>query len=410
MTALASATVSQGRDELFDLDAVLTELREKFAETAAYYDAAGTIPVDNLNALHAKGLLALTIAEDRGGMGAGLATSAKVIREIARGEPSTALILAMQCMSHSGIEGLEGWPKNLRHQLEQDAIIHGALVNALRVEPELGTPARGGLPATLAERKRDGWVITGRKIFSTGSHALKYMLVWAKTDDDQPLVGYFLVPANCPGIRIEETWNHIGMRATASHDIIFEKVKISPDHVMDIRQPVDWQVASGRQTAWIAGLLGSLYDGVAQSARDWFIHYAHGRSPSNLGAALSTLPRFQDLVGRIDALLLANHILLRELCESTDDGVPPVATDAFLVKFLVTKNAIEAVSMALEAIGNPGLTKNNELERHYRNVLCSQAHAPQNDTILIAAGKAAFDAAAQKKRTPRPPRFSGSPI
>ena len=393
-----------------DLDTVLAALREKFSETAAHYDAAALVPIDNFAALQANGLLALAIPEDRGGMGASLAVCAKVIREIARGEPSTALILAMQYMSHSGTEGLERWPDHIRRKVEQDAIDHGALANALRVEPELGTPARGGLPATLAERKKDGWVITGRKIFSTGSHVLKYMLVWARTDDDQPLVGYFLVPSESAGVAIEETWNHLGMRATASHDVIFEKVKISRDHAVDIRQPSEWQIASDRQTAWVAALLGSLYDGIAQSARDWFIHFAQTRKPSNLGAALSTLPRFQDLVGRIDALLLVNHTLLNSICHRTDSGAPPVATDGFLVKYLVTKNAIDAVSIALEAIGNPGLTKHNDIERHYRNVLCSRAHAPQNDTILMAAGRAAFDAAAQRMYTPKPPRFSGSPI
>ncbi|MBZ9764961.1 acyl-CoA/acyl-ACP dehydrogenase [Mesorhizobium sp. CA8] len=392
------------------LDRSLAELREKFSKTAAHYDATGTVPAENFEALREKGLLALTIPVDRGGMGGELATAAKVIREIAQGEPSTALILAMQYMSLSGMDGLDRWPKHIRLMLEQSAISHGALANALRVEPELGTPSRGGLPATLAERTGDGWVITGRKVFSTGSHVLNYMLVWARTDDDRPLVGYFLVPRDEPGVRIEESWNHLGMRATASHDVVLEKVKIPLDRAVDIRQPTDWQIANDRQSAWMAVLLGVLYDGIAQSARDWFIHFAQTRTPSNLGAALSTLPRFQDLVGRIDALLLANRSLLKTVCESTDNGTPPPTTDALLMKYLVTKNAIEAVSTALESIGNPGLTRHNELERHYRNVLCSRAHAPQNDSILIAAGRSAFEAAAQKVNVPKPPRLSGSPI
>lgn len=397
-------------NKMSDLDSTLATLREQFRETAAHFDAEGTVPVENFAALHAEGLLALAIPEERGGRGAGLATTAKVIREIARGEPSTALITAMQYMSHSGMDGLDRWPDHIRRTLEQDAILNGALANALRVEPELGTPARGGLPATTAKRDADGWTITGRKTFSTGSHILKYMLVWAKTNDEEPLVGYFLVPSDAARVSIEETWDHLGMRATASHDVVFDEVKISHDHAVDIRAPSDWQVASDRQTAWISGLLGSLYDGVAQSARDWFVHFAQTRTPSNLGAPLSTLPRFQDLVGRIDALLLSNRALLAGLCQSMDAGSPPAATEGFLVKYLVTKNAIEAVSTAVEAIGNPGLTRHNEIERHYRNVLCSRAHAPQNDTILMVAGKAAFAVSAQMSSTPKSAHFSGSPI
>lgn len=46
-----------------------------------------------------------------------------------------------------------------------EAALRPALVNALRVEPELGTPARGGLPATAASPDGDGWLLTGHKIF-----------------------------------------------------------------------------------------------------------------------------------------------------------------------------------------------------------------------------------------------------
>ena len=49
-----------------------------------------------------------------------------------------------------------------------------------------------------------------------------------------------------------------------------------------------------------------------------------------------------------------------------------------------------AVELAIEASGNPGLSRHNPLQRHYRDVLCSRIHSPQTDTILIAAGRAAL--------------------
>mgnify|MGYP001809627859 FL=1 len=56
----------------------------------------------------------------------------------------------------------------------------------------------------------------------------------------------------------------------------------------------------------------------------------------------------------------------------------------------MTNNAIAAVSKAVEITGNPGLTRDNPLERHYRDVLCARVHAPQNDMILTTAGRAAL--------------------
>jgi len=55
-----------------------------------------------------------------------------------------------------------------------------------------------------------------------------------------------------------------------------------------------------------------------------------------------------------------------------------------------TGNAIRAVEIGLELTGNPGLTRSNPLERHYRDALCSRIHSPQNDTILTAGGRAAL--------------------
>ena len=60
----------------------------------------------------------------------------------------------------------------------------------------------------------------------------------------------------------------------------------------------------------------------------------------------------------------------------------------------MTANAIRAVELALQLTGNHGLARQNPLERHYRDVLCSRIHTPQNDAILVAAGKAALGSAA----------------
>ncbi|MNN65235.1 hypothetical protein D3C81_1807210 [compost metagenome] len=49
------------------------------------------------------------------------------------------------------------------------------------------------------------------------------------------------------------------------------------------------------------------------------------------------------------------------------------------------------VELALEVSGNPGLSRGNALERHYRNVLCSRIHTPQSDAVLIKAGRAALN-------------------
>jgi alkylation response protein AidB-like acyl-CoA dehydrogenase len=363
-------------------------LAAEFAATAAEYDATGAFPRENFRRLHEAGLLALTAPVAFGGRGAGLADAAAVIGEIARGEPATALILIMQYINLAALPG-ERWPPHVAQHVLIEAATKGALINALRVEPELGTPLRGGLPATVARRTAEGWSIKGRKIYSTGVVGLTWGLVWARTDESEPRVGLFLTAINARGVRIEETWSPLGMRATASHDAIFDDVEVPFDHAVDLRAPADWMDRDPQQSVWMSVLLGSLYNGVARAARDWLLKFLNERRPANLGAALATVPRIQQAVGEIEELLTVNARLLRSAANDADAGETP-GGESSLLKVAVTENAIAAVDKALKLTGNHGVSRHNPLERHHRDVLCARIHSPQEDIVRVAAGRAAL--------------------
>lgn len=371
------------------LGEIARTLAAEFSATAGHYDATGAFPHGNFRRLHEAGLLALTAPTAHGGRGAGLADAAAVVGEIARGEPSTALILTMQYINLAVLPG-KRWPGPIAQRVLSDAATKGALINALRVEADLGTPLRGGLPATTARRTGDGWSITGRKIYSTGVAGLSWWLVWARTDESEPRVGLFLVPADAQGLSIEETWNPLGMRATASHDAILNEAWVPLDHAVDVRAPADWGARDAEQSVWMAVLIGALYDGVARAARDWLLAFLHERKPANLGAALATVPRLQQAVGEIEELLFVNARLLRSAARDADAGEPPSPGESNLLKLAVTENAISSVEKALKLSGNHGISRHNSLERHHRNVLCARIHSPQEDMVRTAAGRAAL--------------------
>lgn len=368
-------------------DAWLDTLTADFAATAAELDAGPRFPHDNLARLRRADLLALTVPRALGGHEATLPQALKVVRAVARGEPSTALILVMQYLYHVRLQANPNWPDWLKEAIARDAVERGALINSLRVEPELGSPSRGGLPATVGRLDGGHWVLNGRKLYSTGSPGLTWFAVWGRTDEATPRVGTWLVHRDMPGIRFGEPWNHLGMRATGSHEVIFENVRVPVEHAVDLQAPGLTTGMDPVTTVWTNVLLPAIYDGVARAARDWFVQWAANRVPSGLSAPLSTLPHFQQTVGQIDALLFHNRVLLDAGASGRID-----AAEAPTIKYLVSRDAIRAVELALEASSNPGLSRNNPLERHYRDVLCARIHTPQNDTVLGNLGRAAFAA------------------
>ena len=354
-------------------------------------DQSGAFPHDHIAALHAAGILGLTAPLAFGGQGAGLALAGDVIAAIGHSDPSTALVVAMHFINLATL-GQEGskWPDDRLAQVLHSGARQGALINALRVEPDLGTPLRGGLPATIARQSGDGWRLSGRKIYSTGSEGLAWAIVWARTDEAIPRVGQFLVPMSAQGITINRSWDSLGLRSSASHEVVFEDVSLPADAGVDIRLPDQWQGRADTPSAWGNVLIAALYTGVAEAARDWTIGFLKDRVPANLGQPLASLPRQQEAIGRIEALIGVNRRLIRSLALEVDAGQVPSGAVSGIVKLTATENAITAVESCLKLAGNHAISRRNPLERHLRDVLCGRIHSPQEDTILIQAGRAAL--------------------
>ncbi|GBQ20273.1 acyl-CoA dehydrogenase [Acetobacter estunensis NRIC 0472] len=366
------------------------DLVRQFALRAAEHDRRGEIGFDNLEDLRKAGFLSLAVPRNRGGGGITLRQIAKIVARVALGDPSTALILAMQYLQTAGIVASATWPDDVRGEVLDSIVRSGALVNALRVEPELGTPARGGIPATRVRREGGRWLLSGRKIFSTGSSALHWGVVWGATEEDVPRIGQILVPLNSPGVRIEKSWHQLGMRATGSDTIVFEDVEIPERYLINFHDSRSNPETPALAT-WHTVVVPALYDAVARAAREWLVGFLEGRVPTALGRPLSTLPRFHAVLGEIDGLLLTNEALLDRALTKVEDGTITLV-EAGQIKRLVTENAIASVARAVEVTGNPGLSQNNPLERHYRNVLCGRIHTPQADAVLEGAGRSAFEA------------------
>jgi len=365
-------------------DGALRALSRTFAADAARVDREARFPATNVARLREAGLLGLTVPERYGGLGGGLLDVTRVLGVVAEGCASTSLILAMHLFKLAGLTRTDLLSESVQARLATEAVRDGALINTLRVEPELGSPSRGGLPATVLQRTPDGWTLSGHKVFATGAPGLRWMDVWARHGDE---VGHVLVRTDAPGIRIVETWDHIGMRATCSHDVVFTDVPVEHDYIA-LKAPTEWLPADPAQMAWNATGIGAIYTGIARAARDWVVDFLRHRVPAGLGAPLATLPRAQEKVGEIEMLLSANARLIAFIATETDYRGPPTANESALIKALVTENAVRAVEVAASLAGNHAHARANPIERHIRDVRSGRVQAPQADAAFVTAGRA----------------------
>jgi alkylation response protein AidB-like acyl-CoA dehydrogenase len=370
----------------------LPEVSRALAARAEAHDRDGSFPAEGIALVHEAGLLTATLGTRHGGPGGGLARAVTILRELGRGDPSVALITAMTLLAHALQDRQPTWSADLYAAVAADALRRPVLINSLRVEPELGTPARGGLPATVARRTERGWSLSGHKIFATGAPGLDWMVVWARTEDEPTRVGGFLVPGGAPGVTIEPTWDHLGLRASRSDDVRFDGTPVAADAITGLAEPGPPGPPPPAIAAWNNLAITAIYLGVAAAARDWLVTFLAERTPTGLGAPLASLPRFQAAVGEIEAALIAAGELTDGLARRYDDGDDDAARHTAVAKLTGTRAAIEAVGQAVALVGNNGLTRRNPLERHYRDVLCARVHSPQDDTILTAVGREALAA------------------
>ncbi len=371
------------------------------ADAAPEADRTGDFPWVGVRAVHQSGLLESTVAARYGGAGATLHEAATILAALGRGDPSVALISAMTIFNHLGQATKNHWPEDLYTGLLTQAKQRPLLLNAARVEPDLGSPARGGLPATVARRTASGWSITGRKRFVTGAHGLTHFLVWAHTDETPARVGTFVVPNKLPGIRVIENWNSLGMRASGSHDVEYTDVEIPPENVIDLVDPSVAQ-QDNRAHAAITLALTALYLGVAEAAQEAFIRFAHERVPTNLGHPIARTERFVTLSGEIDLLVSgARQIIFDALKDKQAEAEKHIRA-----RLLAGRQLRDAVQIAVRGIGNPGLGNELGLERHFRDIQSVLVHAPQEDTSISILGRAAFERWKSERDAPLAPPVS----
>ena len=153
-------------------------------------------------------------------------------------------------MAQSQVSGL--WPADARAVPAGRRRARVASINNCQAEAEMGSPARGGLPATQARASTAAGASrapsSGRRR-ATSSRISRVSATVLAPDMPQHL-GQFLVERAAPGVRIEPTWQALAMRESASHDIVFDDVFVPDEDVIRVSPSGEPFVASIEVAPW----------------------------------------------------------------------------------------------------------------------------------------------------------------
>ncbi|MEH7747495.1 acyl-CoA dehydrogenase family protein, partial [Neobacillus drentensis] len=281
---------------------LMSNLSKQFLLRAHQIDIEGSFPYANISDLKNTGYTTLTVPSRYGGKEIELYELIRLQETIAEGDGATALSIGWHMGIIMNLNEKRTWKEPVfKYLCEQ--VMNGSLINSAQSEPKTGSPTRGGRPETRAEKCQNGWVITGRKTFTTMSPVLDFFIVSA-TINETDEVANFLIPRNTKGLIIEETWDSIALRGTGSHDLILNHCFVPNDHLVE-----EISSAGKKANGWLLHI-PACYLGIAKAAQKYAIQFAKEYSPNSIVGPIIDLPNVQQKLGEIELKVMQSEYFL----------------------------------------------------------------------------------------------------
>src|SRR5580700_10129042 len=331
------------------------------------WDEAQIFPLEVIRKLGSLGYMGAIFPEELGGAGMGYVEYSIIIEELSRVDGSVGIILAAHTSLCSNHIFKMGSDEQRRCYIPKLASAEWLGCWSL-TEPEAGSDAAG--TRTTAVKSDDGtWVLNGAKTFTTNAHYADVCVAMAVTDRAaaQHGISAFLINKGTPGFRTGKKENKLGLRASATGEVIFEGCRLAPEQLLGKLNEgfVDsLKVLDGGRIS-----IAALSLGMAQGAYDAALRYSKLRK--QFGRPISEFQAIQhklvDMALDLDAARLLNYRAAWML----DRGMR-VTRESASAKLFASEAAVRIANEAVQIHGGYGFIKDYPVEKFYRDVkLCT---------------------------------------
>jgi alkylation response protein AidB-like acyl-CoA dehydrogenase len=332
----------------------------------AEWDENQIFPLEAVKKAGQLGLLGVIFPEELGGSAMSYAEYAIVIEELARVDPSFALIVAAHnslCTNHIFVAGSEEQKRKYIPKLAS-----GEWIGCWSLtEPEAGSDA-GGTRSRAA--KQDGcWILNGGKTFTTNAHYADVCVAMCVTDRQASHHGIsaFILEKGLPGFRVGKKENKLGMRSSATGEVIFTDCRVPASQLLG--KPGEGFVDSLRVLDGGRISIGALAVGTARGAYEAALSYSKQRK--QFGRFISEFQAIQHKLADMATSIEAARLLVFRAAATKDAG-RPVTKESSMAKLFASEIAVRVCDEALQIHGGYGFIKDYGVEKFYRDVkLCT---------------------------------------
>ncbi|RLD03928.1 MAG: acyl-CoA dehydrogenase [Chloroflexi bacterium] len=354
------------------LNAARDFAQSEIAPIAAEYDESGNFPSETIKKMGEMGFMGISTPEEYGGAGMDTLAYVLALEEISKVDASHGTIMSVNNSLFN--HGIVKFGTEEQKRKFVTPVATGEKVGAYSLtEPMSGSDS--ATMSTTAVRDGDDFIINGRKSWVTGGPVADYVVVYVVTDPSKGTKGIsaFIVDANQSGFVRGKKEPKMGIRASATSEIVFEDYRCPAENMLG-KEGEGFKIAMTVLDVGRIGI-GAQALGIAEASYEAAINYAREREAfgKKIGQFQGVSFKLADMKTRLEAarLLVYNAAMAKDRAEKTGGRFTVAASTA---KLFASETAMFCAHASLQIHGGIGYSKEYPVERYFRDAKITEIY------------------------------------
>ena len=350
------------------------QMIKDFAETevkplAQEVDEQERFPAETVEKMAKMGLMGIIVPKEYEGAGGDYYMYISAVEELSKHCATTGVILSAHtslCVAPILEYGTEDQRKKYLPDLAT-----GRKIGAFGLtEPNAGTDAAN--QQTVAVEMDDHYLLNGSKIFITNAgYASTYIIIaiTGKTPKG-PEMSAFIVEKAFEGFSVGKKEKKMGIRGSATCELIFENVKVPKENLLGKRGDgfkIAMKTLDGGRIGIAAQALG-----IAEGALDATVGYVKSRK--QFGRSISAFQNTQFQLADMATKVAAAKGLVYAAVNAKANKLPTLSVNAAQAKLFAAETAMEVTTKAVQLHGGYGYTREYPVERMMRDAKITEIY------------------------------------
>lgn len=356
-------------------------------------DETEKFPTETVDKMKKYGFMGIPITKEFGGQGCDVLTYVMCVEELSKVCGTTGVIVSAHTSLCADPIQTYGTPAQKEKYLVP--LANGTKLGAFGLtEPGAGTDAQGVQTKAVLDEETNEWVLNGSKCFITNGKEADIYIIIAYTDVVEDARGRkkkkfsaFIVEKDTPGFTFGTKEKKMGIRGSATYELIFQDCRIPKDNLLGARGkgfPIAMHTLDGGRIGIAAQALG-----IAEGALERTIEYTKERKQFGRSIAAQQNTQFQiaDMATKVEAAKMLVYKAAMKKDQYQVDHKTSYSVEAAMAKLYAAEVAMEVTTKAVQLHGGYGYIREYDVERMMRDAKITEIYEGTSEVQkMVIAG------------------------